>query len=51
MQSLRFFSGRGRLAEDRRNPAADDFERSQRSCPELETVGFNGQTSGRFVPR
>jgi len=34
-----------------RKPAANDFERLQRLCPELETVGFNGQTSGKFAPQ
>jgi hypoxanthine-DNA glycosylase len=32
-------------------PAANDFESLQRLCPELETVGFNGQTSGKFAPQ
>jgi hypoxanthine-DNA glycosylase len=34
-----------------RKPAANDFARLQRLCPELETVGFNGQTSGKFAPQ
>jgi G:T/U-mismatch repair DNA glycosylase len=29
----------------------NDFERLHRLCPELETVGFNGQTSGKFAPQ
>jgi G:T/U-mismatch repair DNA glycosylase len=28
-----------------------DFERLHRLCPELEVVGFNGQTSGKFAPQ
>lgn len=34
-----------------RNPAANDFARLRELCPELETVGFNGQTSGKFAPQ
>jgi len=34
-----------------RNPAANDFERLRHLCPELETVGFNGQASGKFAPQ
>jgi hypoxanthine-DNA glycosylase len=34
-----------------RKPAANDFARLQRLCPALETVGFNGQTSGKFAPQ
>jgi hypoxanthine-DNA glycosylase len=34
-----------------RKPAANDFDRLHRLCPELETVGFNGQTSGKFAPQ
>ena len=33
-----------------RNPAANDFAHLRRLSPELETVGFNGKTSGRFAP-
>lgn len=33
-----------------RHPAANDFSRLRERCPELETVGFNGQTSGKFAP-
>ncbi|MES3023798.1 MAG: DNA-deoxyinosine glycosylase [Pseudomonadota bacterium] len=33
-----------------RNPAANDFARLRELCPVLETVGFNGQTSGKFAP-
>jgi hypoxanthine-DNA glycosylase len=32
-----------------RRPAANDFERLHRLCPGLETVGFNGQASGKFA--
>lgn len=41
----------GSLDSAIRNPAANDFERLQRLCPVLETVGFNGQTSGKFAPQ
>lgn len=34
-----------------RKPAANDFERLRQLCPQLETVGFNGQTSGKFAPQ
>jgi G:T/U-mismatch repair DNA glycosylase len=34
-----------------RKPAANDFERLHRLCPKLQTVGFNGQTSGKFAPQ
>jgi G:T/U-mismatch repair DNA glycosylase len=34
-----------------RNPAANDFERLRHLCPALETVGFNGQTSGKFAQK
>lgn len=33
-----------------RKPAANDFARLRGLCPLLETVGFNGQTSGKFAP-
>ena len=39
----------GSLDSAIRNPAANDFERLHRLCPELETVGFNGQASGKFA--
>src|SRR5476649_454738 len=32
-----------------RLPAANDFARLRELCPLLETVGFNGQTSGKFA--
>jgi hypoxanthine-DNA glycosylase len=41
----------GSLDSAIRNPAANDFERLHRLCPALETVGFNGQTSGKFAPQ
>jgi hypoxanthine-DNA glycosylase len=41
----------GSLDSAIRNPAANDFERLHRLCPGLETVGFNGQTSGKFAPQ
>lgn len=31
--------------------AANDFARLRELCPLLETVGFNGQTSGKFAPQ
>ncbi len=34
-----------------RSPAANDFARLRELCPQLETVGFNGQTSGKFAPQ
>jgi hypoxanthine-DNA glycosylase len=34
-----------------RKPAANDFERLRHLCPALETVGFNGQASGKFAPQ
>lgn len=34
-----------------RKPAANDFGRLRELCPLLETVGFNGQTAGKFAPQ
>jgi hypoxanthine-DNA glycosylase len=34
-----------------RKPAANDFARLHLLCPALETVGFNGQASGKFAPQ
>ena len=34
-----------------RKPIANDFVRLRHLCPQLETVGFNGQTSGKFAPQ
>lgn len=41
----------GSLDSAIRNPAANDFDRLRQLCPQLETVGFNGQTSGKFAPQ
>jgi hypoxanthine-DNA glycosylase len=41
----------GSLDSAIRNPAANDFGRLRHLCPELETVGFNGQASGKFAPQ
>jgi hypoxanthine-DNA glycosylase len=41
----------GSLDSAIRKPAANDFERLHKLCPELETVGFNGQASGKFAPQ
>lgn len=41
----------GSLDSAIRKPAANDFERLRALCPELETVGFNGQASGKFAPQ
>ncbi|KQV90848.1 DNA-deoxyinosine glycosylase [Massilia sp. Root351] len=40
----------GSLDSAIRKPAANDFARLRELCPLLETVGFNGQTSGKFAP-
>lgn len=42
---------KGSLDSAIRNPAANDFDRLHRLCPELDVVGFNGQTSGKFAPQ
>ncbi len=39
----------GSLDSSIRKPAANDFERLRTLCPRLETVGFNGQASGKFA--
>jgi hypoxanthine-DNA glycosylase len=39
----------GSLDSAIRQPAANDFARLRELCPLLETVGFNGQTSGKFA--
>jgi hypoxanthine-DNA glycosylase len=39
----------GSLDSHIRNPAANDFTRLRSLCPMLETVGFNGQLSGKFA--
>ena len=41
----------GSLDSAIRRPAANDFARLRELCPLLETVGFNGQTSGKFSPQ
>jgi hypoxanthine-DNA glycosylase len=41
----------GSLDSAIRKPAANDFDRLRHLCPELETVGFNGQASGKFAPQ
>lgn len=41
----------GSLDSAIRKPAANDFERLRSLCPRLETVGFNGQASGKFAPQ
>jgi hypoxanthine-DNA glycosylase len=38
----------GSLDSAIRKPAANDFDRLRHLCPQLETVGFNGQASGKF---
>lgn len=39
----------GSLDSAIRKPAANDFDRLRELCPLLETVGFNGQASGKFA--
>jgi hypoxanthine-DNA glycosylase len=41
----------GSLDSAIRKPAANDFDRLRHLCPVLETVGFNGQASGKFAPQ
>ena len=41
----------GSLDSAIRKPAANDFARLHILCPELKTVGFNGQASGKFAPQ
>ncbi len=41
----------GSLDSAIRKPAANDFDRLCQLCPLLETVGFNGQASGKFAPQ
>ncbi len=41
----------GSLDSAIRKPAANDFARLRELCPLLETVGFNGQTAGKFAPQ
>ena len=39
----------GSLDSAIRKPAANDLDRLRHLCPALETVGFNGQASGKFA--
>ena len=41
----------GSLDSAIRQPAANNFKRLHSLCPRLETVGFNGQASGKFAPQ
>lgn len=41
----------GSLDSAIRKPAANDFDRLRELCPMLDTVGFNGQASGRYAPQ
>lgn len=41
----------GSLDSAIRKPAANDFDRLRELCPLLDTVGFNGQASGKFAPQ
>ena len=41
----------GSLDSAIRKPAANDFAHLRALCPVLETVGFNGQTAGKFAPQ
>nr|AGU10737.1 hypothetical protein [uncultured organism] len=41
----------GSLDSAIRKPAANDFARLRELCPLLDTVGFNGQASGKFAPQ
>ena len=41
----------GSLDSAIRKPAANDFDRLRELCPRLESVGFNGQASGKFAPQ
>jgi hypoxanthine-DNA glycosylase len=34
-----------------RAPAANDFAQLRARCPQLATVGFNGQAAGKFAPQ
>jgi hypoxanthine-DNA glycosylase len=42
---------KGSLDANIRKPAANDFAHLRELCPVLETVGFNGRTSGKFAPQ
>lgn len=41
----------GSLDSAIRAPAANDFERLRELCPQLATVGFNGQAAATFAPQ
>lgn len=41
----------GSLDSAIRAPAANDFTRLRAFCPQLETVGLNGQSAGKFAPQ
>jgi len=41
----------GSLDSAIRKAAANDFDRLRELCPQLDTVGFNGQASGKFAPQ
>lgn len=41
---------KGSLDSAIRNPAANDFARLRALCPQLEAVGLNGQSAGKFAP-
>jgi hypoxanthine-DNA glycosylase len=41
----------GSLDANIRKPAANDFARLRELCPELRTVGFNGQAAAKFAPQ
>lgn len=42
---------KGSLDASIRNAQANDFALLRERCPQLETIGFNGQASGRFAPQ
>jgi hypoxanthine-DNA glycosylase len=41
----------GSLDANIRKPAANDFARLRELCPDLHTVGFNGQAAAKFAPQ
>jgi hypoxanthine-DNA glycosylase len=41
----------GSLDANIRNAQANDFGLLRACCPQLDTVGFNGQASGKFAPQ
>ncbi|GAB3420192.1 DNA-deoxyinosine glycosylase [Massilia agilis] len=42
---------KGSLDASIRNARANDFALLRERCPQLETIGFNGQASGKFAPQ